>query len=198
MLKAHSMVAQHRFRPFRIAVLDTEPVSREQLVGAVAEVGIEVRVKGPLRQNVVALIRATGCDAALVGMDDPGRREIRLTPAIDCPLLLCSSNTGPETAIVAQKIGAMAFLLKPIRPEQLVPTLAIATSLFREAQFLRRALVERKIIERAKGKLMEHQRTTEDAAFQWLRQRAMDTRTRIADVAREVLTAPDARQAQSG
>ena len=117
--------------------------------------------------------------------------------AIDCPLLLCSSNTGSETAIVAQKIGAMAFLLKPIRPEQMVPTLAIVTPLFREAQFLRRALVERKIIERAKGKVMEHQRSTEDAAFQWLRRRAMDTRSRITDVAREVLTAPDARQAQS-
>src|SRR5262245_66519873 len=102
------------------------------------------------------------------GMHDPCLKNIRLTPAIDCPLLLCSSKTGPETAIVAQKIGAMAFLLKPIRPEQLVPTLAIATSLFQEAQFLRRALAERKLIERAKGKLMEHQRTTEDGAFKWL------------------------------
>jgi AmiR/NasT family two-component response regulator len=45
--------------------------------------------------------------------------------------------------------------------------------------------------------LMERQRTTEDAAFRWLRRRAMDTRTRIADVAREVLAAADD-QAQLG
>jgi len=81
--------------------------------------------------------------------------------------------------------------LKPVRREQVMPTLAIAAALFREAQLLRRALAERKIIERAKGKLMERQRTTEDAAFRWLRRRAMDTRTRIADVAREVLAAAD-------
>src|SRR5215470_4541290 len=76
-------------------------------------------------------------------------------------------------------IGAMAFLVKPIRREQMAPTLALATSLFREGQFLRRALAERKIIEQAKGRLMERQRTTEDAAFcgcvgvRWIRGRGL-------------------------
>src|SRR5215470_10843722 len=95
-------------------------------------------------------------------------------------------------------IGAMAFLVKPIRREQMAPTLALATSLFREGQFLRRALAERKIIEQAKGRLMERQRTTEDAAFRWLRRRAMDTRTRLADVARDVLAEEDAGETRSG
>jgi AmiR/NasT family two-component response regulator len=191
MLQSHGKTTQGRFGQFRIAVLETQPASLEQLVSTVAEVGIEVCVKGPLRRNVVALIGQTGCDAALVGIDAADATDIQLTPDIDCPLVLCSGETGPDTVIAAQKIGAMAFLLKPVRREQVMPTLAIAASLFREAQLLRRALAERKIIERAKGKLMERQRTTEDAAFRWLRRRAMDTRTRIADVAREVLAAAD-------
>jgi AmiR/NasT family two-component response regulator len=41
--------------------------------------------------------------------------------------------------IAAQKIDAMAFLVPPIRAEQVMPTPALATSLFREGQFLRRA-----------------------------------------------------------
>jgi AmiR/NasT family two-component response regulator len=198
MLQSHDKASQARFGQFRIAVLETQPASLEQLVSTVAEVGIEVCVKGPLRPNVVALVSQMGCDAALVGIDAADATDIRLTPDIDCPLVLCSGDTGPETVIAAQKFGAMAFLLKPVRREQVVPTLAIAASLFREAQLLRRALAERKIIERAKGKLMERQRTTEDAAFHWLRRRAMDTRTRIADVAREVLATADEQQAQAG
>jgi len=196
MRQAHDRATQ--VRQFRIAVIETRTASREQLVSTVAEVGIEVCVEGPLRHDVVALIPQTGCDAALVGMDEPDGAEIRLTTAIDCPLVLCSKNTGPDMVIAAQKMHAMAFLVKPMRPELLLPTLALATSLFREAQFLRRALAERKIIEQAKGRLMERQRISEDAAFRWLRRRAMDTRTRIADVARDVLTAPDERQALSG
>jgi|SRR5215813_11473134 len=196
MLQAQSRASEARLRQFRVAVLETQSAAREQLVSTVAETGIEVCVEGPLRENIVALIREMGCDAALVGIDAPHATEIQLAPALDCALVFCSGNTGPEAVIAAQKIGAMAFLLKPIRPKQVIPTLTIATSLFREAQFLRRALAERKIIDRAKGKLMEHQRFTEDAAFRWLRQRAMDTRTRIADVAREVLGAPDERRAR--
>jgi len=179
-------------------VLETHAASRAQLVRTAAEVGIEVCIQGPLRQSIVSLIPRTGCDAALVGMDDADGTEIPLAPKIDCPLVLCSEHAGPSTVIAARKIGAMAFLLKPIRPEQVMPTLALATSLFREAQFLRRALAERKLIERAKGEVMERRGLTEEAAFRWLRQRAMDTRSRIADVARAVLTAPDEPRAQSG
>jgi AmiR/NasT family two-component response regulator len=194
---ARNRASHARTRPFRIAVLDTQAASREQMVTTVAEIGIEVCVEGPLRQNVVALIHRTGCDAALLGMDSPDGAEVRLMPEIDCPVVLCSKNTGPDMLIAAQKIGAMAFLVPPIRPEQVMPALALATSLFREGQFLRRALAERKVIEQAKGRVMERQRITEDAAFRWLRRRAMNTRARIADVARAVLSEETESGAQS-
>jgi AmiR/NasT family two-component response regulator len=191
MLHGHDRARHAQFGEFRIAVFETQSASREQLVSTVAAAGVEICIEGPLRQNVAALIGQTRCDAALVGIDGADAAEIPLTPSIDCPLVLCSGDTGPATMIAAQKIGAMAFLLTPIRPQQVRPTLAIATSLFRQTQLLRRALAERKMIERAKGTLMEHQKMSEGAAFRWLRRRAMDTRTRIADVAREVLAADD-------
>jgi hypothetical protein len=109
MLQSHGKTTQGRFGQFRIAVLETQSASLEQLVSTVAEVGIEVCVKGPLRPNVVALVGQTGCDAALVGIDAGDATDIRLTPDIDCPLVLCSGETGPDTVIAAQKIGAMAF-----------------------------------------------------------------------------------------
>src|SRR5262245_23262877 len=147
MLSSRDRAMRDRFLPLRIAVLDTQAASRERLVSAVAEVGIEVCVEGPLRQNVVALVYRTACDAALVGMDSPTDADAWLGPESTCPLVLCSENTEPAMIVAAQKIGAMAFLVRPIRPAQVRPTLALATSLFREGQFLRRALAERKIIE---------------------------------------------------
>jgi AmiR/NasT family two-component response regulator len=88
---------------------------------------------------------------------------------------------------IAHRVRAMAFLIRPIRPDQLEPTIALAVARFREARVLSRSLEERKVIERAKGRLMALHAMTEDAAFRWLRERAMDTRRRIADVARQVL-----------
>jgi response regulator NasT len=81
----------------------------------------------------------------------------------------------------------MAFLVQPIQPSQLAPTLELAVARFSDARVLRCALEERKIIERAKGRLMMLHGTTEEDAFRWLRRRAMTTRRRMADVARDVL-----------
>src|SRR5262245_59680610 len=87
----------------------------------------------------------------------------------------------------AQRVKAMAFLVRPIRPDLLEPTIALAVARFGEQRLLSRSLEERKVIERAKGRLMVVHDMTEDAAFRWLRGRAMNTRRRIADVAHQVL-----------
>jgi ANTAR domain len=51
----------------------------------------------------------------------------------------------------------MAFLIKPLRRGQLAATLDLAVARFRETQRLKQALEERKVIERAKGRLMERE-----------------------------------------
>jgi response regulator NasT len=198
MHSSNGRTADVRFSQLRVAVLDAEVESREQLVSAIAGAGLEVCVEGPPRPSIVGLIHRAACDAALVGIDDPAGSPIRLAPNIECALILCSQNTGPDMMVAARKMGAMGFLVRPIRSEQIVPTLALATSIFREGQPLRRTLAERKTIEQAKGRVMERRGMTEDAAFRWLRRRAMDTRTRIADVARDVLSGQNAREGTSG
>jgi two-component system, response regulator PdtaR len=175
-------------RRWRVAVLDPHAASRARLVSTVAEVGVEVTVAGLPGQDVVPLIRQTGSDAVLLALGVPDDSTLLIASEIGCPVVLCSENAGADMVSAAQRSGAMAFLVKPLRTEQIVPTLALAISRFREGQSLRRALAERKIIERAKGQLMALQGMTEEDAFRWLRRRAMDTRLRIVDVARQVLS----------
>jgi response regulator NasT len=171
-----------------VAVLDPGAASRARLVSTAAEVGVEVGIAGPPRPEVVPRIRQTRCDAVLLGLEAPDESALPIAAEVRCPVVLCSENTGADMVSAARRLGAMAFLVKPIRGEQLVPTLALAIARFGEGQSLRCALAERKIIERAKGRLMALHGLTEDAAFRWLRNRAMDTRSRIIEVAHHVLS----------
>ena len=88
---------------------------------------------------------------------------------------------------VAARAGVAAFLVAPLQPAQLAPTLDLAVARFGDREVLRRKLAERKVIERAKGRLMTVARLSEDDAFRWLRTRAMQTRSTLADVAHTVL-----------
>lgn len=81
----------------------------------------------------------------------------------------------------------MAYLLKPLRPAEVAPTLDLAIARFAETRRLRETLEGRKIIERAKGALIARGGLTEDEAFRRLRRTAMDSRRSMVDVARAVL-----------
>ena len=81
----------------------------------------------------------------------------------------------------------MAYLLKPLRAAELAPTLDLAIARFAETRRLRQTLEERKVIERAKGRLMERLNLTEDEAFRRLRRAAMNSRRPMADLARALL-----------
>ena len=183
-------------RRWRVAVLDTQASSRTRLIAAAREGGVDISVAGVPRPDIVALIRQTRCDAVLLSPDEPDAATPTLGAELSRPVVLCSEDTSSATVRAAQHIGAMAFLVKPIRPDQVVPTLALAITRFREMQLLRRSLAERKVIERAKGRLMVLHGATEEDAFRWLRRRAMDTRSRIAEVARAVLHSGVASHAQ--
>jgi response regulator NasT len=81
----------------------------------------------------------------------------------------------------------MAYLLKPLRPAELAPTLDLAVARFGETQRLRQILEERKVIERAKGRLMDRLNLSEDEAFRRLRRAAMNSRRPMVEIARALL-----------
>src|SRR2546427_9719588 len=83
----------------------------------------------------------------------------------------------------------MAYLLKPLRPAELAPTLDVAIARFKEARQLRQTLEGRKVIERAKGSLMARFGLTEDEAFRRLRRAAIDSRKPMVEIAQAVLAA---------
>jgi two-component system, response regulator PdtaR len=115
--------------------------------------------------------------------------------AAGTPVVLFSSHTDPALLARAREAGVMAFLLKPLRPDELAPTLDLAVARFTEVKQLRDTLEGRKVIERAKGALMTRYRLSEEDAFRRLRRAAMDSRRPMVEIAKALLVsesvAPD-------
>ena len=112
---------------------------------------------------------------------------VAVTSATGCPVVIFTSHTRDELVARAQAGGVMAYLLKPLRPAELAPALDLAVARFAETRQLRQTLEERKVIERAKGRIMDRLHLTEDEAFRRLRRAAMNSRRPMVEVARALL-----------
>jgi response regulator NasT len=186
------MRAIWKSRPrWRVAILDGDVASRAMLRAAVEDAGGMVAVEAPLRLDAVSVLKETRPDVVVMAPSLAGALERALMPqitaALDCPAVLFTRDTERAMVRQANRAGVMGFMLKPLRPAEVVPTLELALARFRELRRLQQARTERPLVDRAKTKLMSDARLSEDEAFRWLRRRAMDSRRRLGDVAREVL-----------
>jgi response regulator NasT len=114
--------------------------------------------------------------------------------ALKIPVVLLTAFSQQELVTRAAEVGAMAFLVKPFSPQDLLPAIEIALSrhsqliaLEAEVSDLGERLETRKLVERAKGVLSEKMKLTEPEAFRWIQKASMDRRLSMADVARTVL-----------
>ena len=140
--------------------------------------------------DALALVRRASPDVAVfaVGLPDgDGVEAARQVIEAGCPVVLFTSHTRQELIDRARSAGVMSYLLKPLRSAELAPVLDLAVARFRETLALRQSLEDRKVIERAKGRLMARYQLSEDEAFHRLRRAAMDSRRPMVDIARALL-----------
>jgi response regulator NasT len=112
--------------------------------------------------------------------------------------VIAVDRSDSESIRAAVQAGVSAYVVGGLAPERVRPVLEVAIARFNQYQALRReletarsTLEERKVIERAKGILMKSRRLAEDEAFRLLRKMAMDRKTRLADVARQIVDAAE-------
>lgn len=176
---------------WRVAVVDDHGPSRVDVRAAVLGAGGEVIGEATRCADALSLVNETRPDVAIfaVGLPDGDgvAAAAAVTSATRCPVVLFTSHTRDDLVARAQAGGVMAYLLKPLRPPQLAPTLDLAVARFAETRRLRQTLEERKVIERAKGRIMDGLNLTEDEAFRRLRRAAMNSRRPMVDVARALL-----------
>jgi response regulator NasT len=176
---------------WRVAVVDDHAPSRGDLRAAVESAGGEVVGEAMRVADALPMVSAARPDVVVLAVGLPDGDGVAaaaaVTTASRCPAVLFTSHTHDELVARAQAAGVMAYLLKPLRPAELAPTLDLVVARFGEVQRLRQTLEERKVIERAKGRLMDRMNLSEDEAFRRLRRAAMNSRRPMVEIARALL-----------
>lgn len=122
----------------------------------------------------------------------------RIRDASPVPIIMLTAYADKETIKKAEAAGALAYLVKPVNENELPPAINIAMARFKEIQSLRSQVNEledsleaRKLIERAKGILMQRLGLNERDAYERLRQRARDKRAKMKDIAQAIIEAEE-------
>jgi len=114
------------------------------------------------------------------------------------PIVLFTNDEDTTHVKDAVAAGVSAYIVAGLAPERIRPILDVAMARFQHEQELRRELAdartqlhERKVIDRAKGLLMQRQALTEQQAYDKLRKNAMDRGLRLGEVAQRLVDAAD-------
>ncbi|MEO5933752.1 MAG: ANTAR domain-containing protein [Duganella sp.] len=114
------------------------------------------------------------------------------------PIVMFTESEDTESMEAAMAAGVSAYIVAGLQGERIKPVLQVALARFKREQKLldelsdtKSKLAERKVIERAKGLLMERQRFTEEQAYQKLRTMAMSKNLKLSEVAQRILDVED-------
>jgi response regulator NasT len=184
----------------KVLIAEDEAIIRLDLKEMLEEEGYEV--VGEAADGDAALRLATERKPDLVIMDIkmPGTDGLsaaeRLVADDVAAVLVLTAFSQKELVRRAAEAGAMGYVVKPFQKSDLVPAIEIALARYQqlkavkqEAHSLAEQLETRKIVDRAKGRLMDERGLTEAAAFRLIQKRAMDERRTMRAVAQEILDA---------
>ncbi|SNT20876.1 ANTAR domain-containing response regulator [Rhodococcoides kyotonense] len=197
-------VAQEGGKPaLRVVVAEDESLIRLDLVEMLREEGYEVVGEAADGQQAVDLAVELRPDLVIMDVKMPRRDGIDAASEIAekriAPVVILTAFSQRELVEKARDAGAMAYLVKPFSKADLMPAVELAASRYTEISSLESEIADlqerletRKLIERAKGKLMESQSLTEPQAFKWIQRAAMDRRTTMKAVAEVIIETLDA------
>jgi response regulator NasT len=185
-----------------VLLVDERADRARDLASTLEEAGCQVVAQLVGAVDLHATLRAVQPDVVIVDMDSPDRDTLedmkRITSEQPRPIVMFVDETDSESIRTAVRAGVAAYVVKGASPERIRPVLEVACARFEHLQALegelaraQSTLADRKLIERAKGILMEKRGLSEELAFQMLRNMAMKRGMRLADVARHVLAAAE-------
>ncbi len=166
--------------------------------------GLGYDVIGIARSGAEAINLANRLSPDLIIMDirmpemEGTEAAARIRDQHPVPIIMLTAYADKDTIRKAEAAGALAYLVKPVNENELPPAINIALARFREIQSLRSEVVElqesleaRKLIERAKGILMQRLGLSERDAYERLHQRARDKRAKMKDIAQAIIEAEE-------
>lgn len=189
----------------RVIIADDESVLRLDLKEMLTNLGYIVVGEVGDGESAVNLARKLMPDLVIMDIKMPGMDGIEaaqiLTQERVAPVLLLTAYSQRDLWERAKEAGVVGYLVKPFREGDLAPAMEVVLSRYREFQTLEKevedlkeALETRKVVERAKGILMEVQGLTEPQAFRRIQKMSMDTRRSMKEIAEAIILAHQAKE----
>lgn len=182
----------------RVIVAEDESLIRIDIVETLRDHGFEVIAEAADGEKAVALAEELRPDLVVMDvkmplMDGISAAEI-LTKRKIAPVVLLTAFSQRELVERASEAGALAYVVKPFTPNDLIPAIDIALGRFAQIQALEDEVADlaerldtRKILDRAKGILNNTMGLTEPEAFRWIQKASMDRRLTMKEVAETVI-----------
>ena len=182
----------------RILLAEDEAIERVDLHELLTALGYVVVGEASDGQMAVSLARELKPDITIMDIEMPemdGIDAARILSAEKlCPVLLLTAYSQRELVERARDAGVMGYLVKPFRESEVTPAIEVALARYDEQQQLDREVTDlrdkfetRKLIDRAKGILMDSKGLSEAEAFRRIQKMSMNTRRTMKEIAQAIV-----------
>jgi AmiR/NasT family two-component response regulator len=184
--------------PTRVVIAEDEAIIRLDLKETLEEEGYEVVGETGRGDEAIDLVRLHEPDVTILDIKMPGLDGLSATREITAErlsaVLILTAFSQRDLIEQARDAGAMAYLVKPFQRSELIPAVEVAIGRFRELKALaeqarsaEEQLETRKLVDRAKGRLMDDHALTEQDSFSFIQKTAMRERKTMKAVAEAVI-----------
>jgi response regulator NasT len=184
--------------PTRVLIAEDEAIIRLDLKETLEEEGYDVVAETGRGDEAVQLVKEHEPDIAILDIKMPGLDGLSAAREIAgerrAAVLILTAFSQRDLIERARDAGALAYLVKPFQKADLLPALEVALGRFKEmkalhdqATSLEQQLENRKVVDRAKGKLMDDHGLSEGNAFSFIQKTAMKQRRTMKEIGEAVL-----------
>jgi len=188
----------HREEPLRVVIAEDEAIIRLDLKESLEAEGYIIAGEAGRGDEAVELARTLNPDVVILDIKMPGLNGIEAAKIISeehiAAVLLLTAFSQRDLIQEASQAGALAYLVKPFQRSELVPSIELAVGRFKEISDLKKEKQEllddleaRKVVDRAKGALMDQYGLKEKDAYRYLQKKAMEERSPMKVVAESIL-----------
>jgi len=182
----------------RVMLVDDTQKDVSLLKEALNAAGYEVVAEERSPATLLERVGAVRPDVIIIDTDSPSRDVLEQVVIVSRddprPIVMFTDDGNSDTIQAAIKAGVTAYIVAGMQPERLKPILEVAQARFEADRALRDELktaqgrlAERKIIEKAKGIVMQQKQISEDDAYRLMRKLAMDRNVTLLELAQQLL-----------
>ena len=183
----------------RVVIAEDEAIIRLDLRETLEEEGYEVVGDCGRGDEAIALVKKMIPDVVILDIKMPVMTGLEAAKLITetkiCPVVMLTAFSQREIIEQARDAGALAYLVKPFQKSDLVPAIELAIARFAEMQALSGEVAAlgaqleiRKLVDRAKGILLDKYAMNENDAFTYIQKLAMTERVKMGEIAQRIIS----------